>query len=162
MLIVSFRKHGLIQLINIYNKMKDRCCDSLKWGDEIEYMICKASNNGKYNWVSYFILSFQIKFSSFCVVKTFLKILMRLKLMNCGGQNLHLTCWKGHQGNHMVQLWKTYSRLKRSGLQFEVVFGWIDSNSKSSKHWNQTIFINIRFERSRPIWHGYVTYCGVT
>jgi len=37
----------LIQLINIYNKMKDRCCDSLKWGDEIEYMICKASNNDK-------------------------------------------------------------------------------------------------------------------
>jgi len=27
--------------------MKDRCCDSLKWGDEIEYMICKASNNDK-------------------------------------------------------------------------------------------------------------------
>ena len=22
--------------------MKDRCCDSLKWGDEIEYMICKV------------------------------------------------------------------------------------------------------------------------
>ena len=35
--------------------MKDRCCDSLKWGDEIEYMICKASNNGNYILNSYFI-----------------------------------------------------------------------------------------------------------
>ena len=55
MKMISFRKHGLIQLINIYNKMKDRCCDSLKWGDEIEYMICKASNNGNYILNSYFI-----------------------------------------------------------------------------------------------------------
>jgi glutamate--cysteine ligase catalytic subunit len=41
------RKHGLIQLINIYNKMKNRCCDSLKWGDEIEYMICRATSGSK-------------------------------------------------------------------------------------------------------------------
>ena len=83
--------------------MKDRCCDSLKWGDEIEYMICKASNNGKYNLVSYFNFSFQIKFSSFYVGKIFLKILIRLKLTNYGDQNSHHICWKGHQDNHMVQ-----------------------------------------------------------
>ena len=43
------RKHGLIQLINIYDKMKDRCCDSLKWGDEIEYMICRATSKSNIN-----------------------------------------------------------------------------------------------------------------
>ena len=37
------RKHGLVQLVHIYNAMKGRCCDSLKWGDEIEYMLCKVS-----------------------------------------------------------------------------------------------------------------------
>ena len=32
------REHGLVQLVHIYNAMKGRCCDSLKWGDEIEYV----------------------------------------------------------------------------------------------------------------------------
>lgn len=41
------REHGLIQLIHIYNQYKDRCCDTLKWGDEVEYMICRKDEAGK-------------------------------------------------------------------------------------------------------------------
>uniref|UniRef100_A0A8C5CEL9 Glutamate--cysteine ligase n=1 Tax=Gadus morhua TaxID=8049 RepID=A0A8C5CEL9_GADMO len=33
------RKHGIIQFLNIYNKVKDRQRDVLKWGDEVEYML---------------------------------------------------------------------------------------------------------------------------
>lgn len=29
------RKHGIIQFLNIYNKVKDRQKDVLKWGDEV-------------------------------------------------------------------------------------------------------------------------------
>ncbi|XP_056148402.1 glutamate--cysteine ligase catalytic subunit isoform X2 [Lampris incognitus] len=33
------RKHGILQFLNIYNKVKDRQKDVLKWGDEVEYML---------------------------------------------------------------------------------------------------------------------------
>lgn len=29
------REHGIIQFLNIYNKLKDRQKDVLKWGDEV-------------------------------------------------------------------------------------------------------------------------------
>lgn len=29
------RKHGIIQFVNIYNKVKERQKDVLKWGDEV-------------------------------------------------------------------------------------------------------------------------------
>lgn len=29
------RKHGIVQFLNIYNKVKDRQKDVLKWGDEV-------------------------------------------------------------------------------------------------------------------------------
>ena len=29
------RKHGILQFINIYNRLKDRANDCLKWGDEV-------------------------------------------------------------------------------------------------------------------------------
>ena len=29
------RKHGIIQFLHIYNKLKNRTRDSLKWGDEV-------------------------------------------------------------------------------------------------------------------------------
>jgi glutamate--cysteine ligase catalytic subunit len=35
------RTHGLLQFINIYNKVKDRRNDKLLWGDEIEYMVLR-------------------------------------------------------------------------------------------------------------------------
>ncbi|KPP70212.1 glutamate--cysteine ligase catalytic subunit-like, partial [Scleropages formosus] len=33
------RKHGIVQFLNIYNKVKERQKDVLKWGDEVEYML---------------------------------------------------------------------------------------------------------------------------
>lgn len=41
------RKHGIIQFINLYNLLKDRQGDVLKWGDEIEYMLVKFDHNTK-------------------------------------------------------------------------------------------------------------------
>ncbi|XP_033859109.1 glutamate--cysteine ligase catalytic subunit-like [Acipenser ruthenus] len=39
------RKHGIIQFLNIYNKLKDRQKDVLKWGDEVEYMLVAMDHN---------------------------------------------------------------------------------------------------------------------
>ena len=33
------RKHGIIQLINIFERMRSRQHDSLMWGDEVECML---------------------------------------------------------------------------------------------------------------------------
>jgi len=41
------RKHGITQFINLYNLLKDRQGDVLKWGDEIEYMIVKFDHDLK-------------------------------------------------------------------------------------------------------------------
>ncbi|GIY57581.1 glutamate--cysteine ligase catalytic subunit [Caerostris darwini] len=41
------RKHGIIQFINLYHRLKDRQNDCLKWGDEIEYMIIKFNHENK-------------------------------------------------------------------------------------------------------------------
>jgi len=41
------RQHGLQQLLHIYNEYKDRKFDSLKWGDEVEYMIIKDNKEEK-------------------------------------------------------------------------------------------------------------------
>lgn len=30
------RKHGIIQFINLYQRLKDRQGDELKWGDEVQ------------------------------------------------------------------------------------------------------------------------------
>ena len=30
------KKHGVLQFINLYNKLKNRVGDSLKWGDEVK------------------------------------------------------------------------------------------------------------------------------
>uniref|UniRef100_A0A4W6DZP0 Glutamate--cysteine ligase n=1 Tax=Lates calcarifer TaxID=8187 RepID=A0A4W6DZP0_LATCA len=38
------RKHGIIQFLNIYNKVKDRQRDVLKWGDEVEYMLVELDD----------------------------------------------------------------------------------------------------------------------
>uniref|UniRef100_A0A7N6BEJ1 Glutamate--cysteine ligase n=1 Tax=Anabas testudineus TaxID=64144 RepID=A0A7N6BEJ1_ANATE len=38
------RKHGIIQFLNIYNKVKERQKDVLKWGDEVEYMLVELDN----------------------------------------------------------------------------------------------------------------------
>ncbi|KAK0084952.1 hypothetical protein PV325_006052 [Microctonus aethiopoides] len=41
------RKHGIIQFINLYKKLRDRQGDVLKWGDEVEYMIVKFDDEKK-------------------------------------------------------------------------------------------------------------------
>uniref|UniRef100_A0A3Q3IDH6 Glutamate--cysteine ligase n=1 Tax=Monopterus albus TaxID=43700 RepID=A0A3Q3IDH6_MONAL len=38
------RKHGIIQFLNIYNKVKERQKDVLKWGDEVEYMLVELND----------------------------------------------------------------------------------------------------------------------
>uniref|UniRef100_A0A7N8WI91 Glutamate--cysteine ligase n=1 Tax=Mastacembelus armatus TaxID=205130 RepID=A0A7N8WI91_9TELE len=38
------RKHGIIQFLNIYHKVKDRQRDVLKWGDEVEYMLVELDD----------------------------------------------------------------------------------------------------------------------
>ncbi|XP_078356299.1 glutamate--cysteine ligase catalytic subunit-like [Oculina patagonica] len=41
------RKHGILQLIHIYHKQKDRENDCLKWGDEVEYTLIKFDHENK-------------------------------------------------------------------------------------------------------------------
>ncbi|XP_046813334.1 glutamate--cysteine ligase catalytic subunit isoform X1 [Vespa crabro] len=41
------RKHGIIQFINIYKKLRDRQGDVLKWGDEVEYLLVKFDDVAK-------------------------------------------------------------------------------------------------------------------
>lgn len=41
------RKHGILQFLNIYNKVKDRQKDVLKWGDEVRlFRIFRNAYNG--------------------------------------------------------------------------------------------------------------------
>ncbi|XP_071843982.1 glutamate--cysteine ligase catalytic subunit-like [Apostichopus japonicus] len=39
------RKHGVKQFIRIYHKVKDRSCETFKWGDEIEYMLISLDHS---------------------------------------------------------------------------------------------------------------------
>ncbi|KAI9295415.1 GCS-domain-containing protein [Neoconidiobolus thromboides FSU 785] len=41
------RKHGIVQFINIYNKLKDRKNDVLLWGDEVEYMMVDVDDENQ-------------------------------------------------------------------------------------------------------------------
>lgn len=41
------RKHGILQFLHIYNKLKDRENDCLKWGDEVEYTLLKFDHENK-------------------------------------------------------------------------------------------------------------------
>ncbi|XP_006612129.1 glutamate--cysteine ligase catalytic subunit [Apis laboriosa] len=41
------RKHGIIQFINLYKRLRDRQGDILKWGDEVEYMLIKFDDEAK-------------------------------------------------------------------------------------------------------------------
>ena len=38
------RKHGIIQFINLYNLLKDRQGDVLKWGDEVFHLYSMLLN----------------------------------------------------------------------------------------------------------------------
>lgn len=41
------KEHGIIQFLNIVNKLKNRSDDNLKWGDEIEYLVVKFDDENK-------------------------------------------------------------------------------------------------------------------
>lgn len=41
------KEHGIIQFLNLFNKLKNRKSDCLKWGDEIEYMLVKFDDENK-------------------------------------------------------------------------------------------------------------------
>ncbi|XP_063224221.1 glutamate--cysteine ligase [Bacillus rossius redtenbacheri] len=41
------RKHGVIQFINLYKRLRDRQGDILKWGDEVEYIMVKFDHENK-------------------------------------------------------------------------------------------------------------------
>lgn len=41
------KMHGVAQFINLYNRCKDRECDKLLWGDEIEYMLVSFDDERK-------------------------------------------------------------------------------------------------------------------
>jgi glutamate--cysteine ligase catalytic subunit len=45
------REHGVIQFLNLYDRLKDRT-DVLRWGDEIEYMIIKRDDQQKKVYLS--------------------------------------------------------------------------------------------------------------
>lgn len=39
------KSNGIQQFINLYQKLKDREGDSLKWGDEVEYIIVRFEDD---------------------------------------------------------------------------------------------------------------------
>ncbi|XP_065063536.1 glutamate--cysteine ligase catalytic subunit-like [Rhopilema esculentum] len=41
------KKHGIIQFINTYNRVKNRTYDTLKWGDEVEYQMLALDHQNK-------------------------------------------------------------------------------------------------------------------
>nr|XP_022918914.1 glutamate--cysteine ligase [Onthophagus taurus] len=41
------REHGIIQFLNLYQRLRDRQGDVLKWGDEVEYVIVKFDHEKK-------------------------------------------------------------------------------------------------------------------
>ncbi|XP_046478901.1 glutamate--cysteine ligase isoform X1 [Neodiprion pinetum] len=41
------RKHGIVQFINLYKRLRDRQGDVLKWGDEVEYVLVKFNDEEK-------------------------------------------------------------------------------------------------------------------
>uniref|UniRef100_A0A674EZB7 Glutamate--cysteine ligase n=1 Tax=Salmo trutta TaxID=8032 RepID=A0A674EZB7_SALTR len=41
------RKHGIVQFLNIYNKVKERQKDVLLWGDEVEYMLIEMDEKNE-------------------------------------------------------------------------------------------------------------------
>ncbi|XP_039301030.1 glutamate--cysteine ligase-like, partial [Nilaparvata lugens] len=46
------RKHGVLQFINLYHRLKNREGDVLKWGDEVEYIIVSFDHEKKVAQVS--------------------------------------------------------------------------------------------------------------
>nr|ACC86274.1 glutamate-cysteine ligase catalytic subunit [Exaiptasia diaphana] len=46
------RQHGIVQFLHIYNRLKNRQNDVLKWGDEVEYTLVKFDHENKRVYLS--------------------------------------------------------------------------------------------------------------
>uniref|UniRef100_A0A672RSM5 Glutamate--cysteine ligase n=1 Tax=Sinocyclocheilus grahami TaxID=75366 RepID=A0A672RSM5_SINGR len=81
------RKHGILQFLNIYNKVKERQRDVLKWGDEVEYMLVEMDDkNGK--------------------VRLVLNGKDVLEILQEKGENInpnHPTLWRPEYGSYMIE-----------------------------------------------------------
>jgi len=42
----AVREHGVTQLINVFNKVRTRAADGLKWGDEVEFHLIRLEGEG--------------------------------------------------------------------------------------------------------------------
>ncbi|CAL9687977.1 unnamed protein product [Knipowitschia caucasica] len=81
------RKHGIIQFLNIYNKVKDRQKDVLKWGDEVEYMLMEWDNNNE-------------------KVRLVLRTAEILETLQEQGEKInpnHPTLWRPEYGSYMIE-----------------------------------------------------------
>ncbi|CAL8359921.1 unnamed protein product [Boreogadus saida] len=81
------RKHGIIQFLNIYNKVKDRQRDVLKWGDEVEYMLIEMDEANE---------KVQIVLSGGEVLET----------LQDQGEKInpnHPTLWRPEYGSYMIE-----------------------------------------------------------
>uniref|UniRef100_A0A8C5HGL7 Glutamate--cysteine ligase n=1 Tax=Gouania willdenowi TaxID=441366 RepID=A0A8C5HGL7_GOUWI len=81
------RKHGIIQFVNIYNKVKDRQKDVLKWGDEVEYMLVELDDKDE-------------------KVRIVLNGGEVLETLQEQGENInpnHPTLWRPEYGSYMIE-----------------------------------------------------------
>lgn len=81
------RKHGIIQLLNIYKKYKDRKNDKLSWGDEIEYIVVRVDDQNK---------TARIALRAYDV----LQVLMQEEKRNPEGVE---TLWRPEYGRYMIE-----------------------------------------------------------
>uniref|UniRef100_A0A8C4X1B7 Glutamate--cysteine ligase n=1 Tax=Eptatretus burgeri TaxID=7764 RepID=A0A8C4X1B7_EPTBU len=79
--------HGIQQFINIYNRLKDRQRDVLKWGDEVEYMLLKFDHVEKKVHL--------LARSEF--------VLRDLKLLGEKQDPDHRMMWQPEFGRHMIE-----------------------------------------------------------
>uniref|UniRef100_A0A8C4IBV8 Glutamate--cysteine ligase n=1 Tax=Dicentrarchus labrax TaxID=13489 RepID=A0A8C4IBV8_DICLA len=81
------RKHGIIQFLNIYNKVKERQKDVLKWGDEVEYMLVEMDDKDE-------------------KVRLVLNGGDVLETLQDQGENInpnHPTLWRPEYGSYMIE-----------------------------------------------------------
>lgn len=81
------RKHGIKQFINLYHKLQDRTKDVLYWGDEVEYMLVKVSQEKK-------------KAQLALTAEPILKELQKAEQAN---PKNHPTTWRPEYANYMVE-----------------------------------------------------------
>ncbi|KAI5611561.1 glutamate--cysteine ligase catalytic subunit, partial [Silurus asotus] len=81
------RKHGIVQFLNIYNKVKDRQKDVLKWGDEVEYMLVELDEKNE----------------KACLVLNGNEVLETLQEKGENANPNHPTLWRPEYGSYMIE-----------------------------------------------------------